>query len=156
MLTQDRACELFELHGGRLWSRRTGKLAGYRAGDPNRPAGQRFQVWADGASQYEHRVVWLMTHGAFPDGPLDHIDGNVANNDPSNLRLSTARDNSQNVRRRGVTLAANGRWRARIMSDGRSVSLGTFTTEDEARAAYEAAKLKLHPAWVTGQASQAA
>jgi len=156
VLSKDRALELFELRDGRLWSRLTGKLAGYRAGNPNRPAGQRFQVWVDGRAHYEHRVVWVMTHGEFPTGQLDHIDGNVANNDPANLRLTTQAANSQNVRRRGVSQAVNGRWRARIMVDGKAVSIGTFLTEQEATAAYAAAKLRLHPAWATGQALQAA
>lgn len=156
LLTRERAMELFELNGGRLWSKRTGRLAGCRAGDPNRPAGQRYQVWADGSGYYEHRVVWLMEYGEFPAGQLDHIDGDVGNNSPGNLRVVTQSANSQNVRRRGVSRAVNGRWRARIMAAGESVSLGTFTTEAEAIAAYAAAKLRLHPAWVTGQASLAA
>lgn len=155
-LTQERAAELYELRDGRLWSRASGRLAGYPAGNANRPAGQRFQVWADGRAQYEHRVVWLLTHGEFPTGPLDHIDGNVANNSPENLRLVTTSENCQNVRRRGVSQAVNGRWRARIMVDGHSSSIGTFTSESEALAAYDAAKLKLHPAWVSGRASLAA
>lgn len=152
-VTRERALELFELRNGRLHARATGKLAGYRAGDANRPAGQRFQVWVDGRAHYEHRLVWLMTHGQFPSGPLDHIDGNVANNSPDNLRLVSVSENCQNVRRKGVSRAVNGRWRARIMVNGKSVSLGTFTTEAEAKAAYDSAKLRLHPAWVSGQAS---
>jgi hypothetical protein len=113
-------------------------------------------VWADGRAYYEHRVVWLIVHGQFPAGPLDHINGDVTNNDQSNLRISTARDNSQNVRRRGIRQEVSGRWRARIMTAGQSTNLGTFDTEAEAVAAYAAAKLRLHPAWATGQASQAA
>lgn len=155
-LAQQRAVELFEIRGGRLHSRVTGEVVGYRAGDPNRPAGQRFQVWVDGSAQYEHRLVWLMTYGSFPTGPLDHIDGDVENNAPGNLRVVTTSENCQNVPRRGVSQAVNGRWRARIMVDGHSRSLGTFTSEAEALEAYSAAKLRLHPAWVSGRASLAA
>lgn len=150
-LTAERAHELFEVRGTRVVCRSTGR-PGYPAGKKG-GAGQRFQLWADGKAYYEHRLAWLLAYGVFPPGQLDHVDGDTSNNTVSNLRLATTAENCQNIPRRGASRAVNGRWRARIMLDGASVSLGTFATEDEALAAYAAAKLRMHPTWASGRAA---
>lgn len=57
---------------------------------------------------YLHRLVWTLANGAIPTGlEVDHIDGNRANNELSNLRLATRYQNAQNSTQHGVRKARN-------------------------------------------------
>jgi hypothetical protein len=47
-----------------------------------------------------HRLVWFVVHGKFPDGDIDHINGNRSDNRIENLRDVTRRANLQNVIKR--------------------------------------------------------
>lgn len=91
-----------------------------------------------------HRVVWLLTYGAWPAAGLDHIDGNRANNHPSNLREATASQNQHNrkahgaIPLKGVCLNASGKFQATC---GRNY-LGQYLTAEEAARAYDAAASK--------------
>lgn len=95
-----------------------------------------------------HRVVFAISHGRWPDGIIDHIDGNKANNDPSNLRESTHSKNAANMPAmphnacgfKGVHLQKNtGRWRAQIRVSGKTKHLGYFDSPEIASSAYERA-----------------
>ena len=62
--------------------------------------GKRYHLYA-GERYYSrgtnrlHRVIWEYFHGPIPDGyEVHHIDGNPANNDPSNLECIPAKDHS--------------------------------------------------------------
>jgi hypothetical protein len=103
-----------------------------------------------------HRIAWLLTYGELPSRFLDHINGDRADNRIANLRLATQSENNQNQRKArsdnkstgilGVHYFPEGdKYRPRIMVDGKSVYLGLFETEKEARAAYLTAKRLLHP-----------
>lgn len=93
--------------------------------------------------------------GDWPEGEIDHIDGNKVNNRFANLRLADHTLNVQNVRaprahNNGGHLGASldkrsGKWRGVITVGGRSRYLGTFATPQEASAAYLEAKRLLHP-----------
>lgn len=100
-----------------------------------------------------HRVAFAIANGAWPDGHLDHIDGDRANNRLSNLRVASPGENNQNQRHArsdsgsgllGVRRMRT-RWQAVIKVDGSRKHLGTFDTPEEAHAAYVAAKRDLHP-----------
>jgi hypothetical protein len=89
--------------------------------------------------------------GEEPLGDLDHKDRNGINNKWANLRLASRREavwNRQLPRsinpHRGVFPTSKGRWRARIRINGIQHHLGTFSTVEEAAAAYEAAARRLH------------
>jgi hypothetical protein len=91
-----------------------------------------------------HHIVWILTTGAVPKLEIDHIDGDRAHNSHTNLREVDKSANMHNNSAKGYSLCkATGRWQARTKVKNRSIHLGYFKTEQEARAAYEAAK-KLH------------
>lgn len=78
---------------------------------------------------------------------VDHVDHDGLNNRRSNLRLATATGNVRNARLRsdnpsgykGVAQTPSGRWRARIVVEGKRIWLGTHVTAGDAACAYDAA-----------------
>lgn len=112
-----------------------------------------------GRLQRAHRIAWLLVTGEWPTLPIDHIDGNRANNRWSNLRQVPHVLNCHNVRRAsknsgtgvlGVSLgpSKSSPYLARIRVDGRRIHIGSFATINEAREAYLKAKRELHPGYV--------
>jgi hypothetical protein len=92
-----------------------------------------------------HRLAWAIQTGAFPEGPMDHINGDRLDNRWANLRAATFRQNAQNRRIRsdnttgakGVSFnRTTGRYRAYIYVKGRQVVLGHFDTVEAASEAY--------------------
>ncbi len=80
------------------------------------------------------------------DLEVDHFDGNGLNNQRSNLRIVTRRQNNQNVHRKtssrypGVCWNGySGQWKAQIQVDGKNKHVGYFSTELEAFEAYQRA-----------------
>lgn len=47
---------------------------------------------------FAHRLVWFLYYSEWPDGFIDHIDGNGLNNKVENLRLVTSSINSRNCK----------------------------------------------------------
>jgi len=103
-----------------------------------------------------HRVAWALHYGSWPDLPIDHINGNPADNRIENLRQATGSENMRNQRissanKSGVTgvcwAAHRDKWSAQIKMDGRKIHLGLFTSLDEAAAARKAAERRygFHP-----------
>lgn len=58
-----------------------GKLAGCKI-----PSGQH-KITFRGRGYLSHKLAWLLYYGAWPKGPMEHIDGNPANNRIKNLGL---------------------------------------------------------------------
>lgn len=44
-----------------------------------------------------HRIAWLLHYGCFPDGEIDHKDGDRCNNSINNLRTASRFDNMNNL-----------------------------------------------------------
>lgn len=155
-----RALVRYESDGSLHWRNPVGTKM--KRGPLGAPAGHggRLQTPIDGKAQYIHRLVWLYHHGEWPDGQLDHIDRDKRNNRIENLRPATNAENLQNrlPSKGGVTLdkrKAMRPWRARIMVDGRCISLGYYDTRTEAEAEYRRAKLVYHPFYAPGAACAA-
>ena len=87
-----------------------------------------------------HRVVWLIMMGKWPEGEIDHIDGNRANNIWSNLRDVSHSENMRNAKRRKDNAGATGvswskamqKWRARITVNYKTIYLGAYETFEAA------------------------
>jgi hypothetical protein len=120
------------------------------AGSPNKHG--YIQIQIDGVKHRSQRLAWLLTHGSWPSGVIDHIDGDVTNNRLENLRDVDRTTNQQNQRRAqsnnqtkvlGVC-AHYGKYQARIRINGKQVRLGTFDTVEQASEAYLIAKRAHH------------
>jgi hypothetical protein len=109
-----------------------------------------------GRTRTAHRVVWAMIYGEWPNGQIDHINGNPADNRIENLRCVCATDNARNAKRRrdnttgqtGVIWAKERkRWNAFIKNKGRRVHLGLYDRFEDAVAARKHAErlLGYHP-----------
>lgn len=111
-------------------------------------------IGIDGERYLMHRLVWLCINGKWPDGVVDHRDGNGINNAPKNLRDVTQTINMQNLRTArkdnktgllGATLRADiGRYKAVIKVDGKIKRLGYFDSAEQAHEVYLTAKRTLH------------
>ncbi len=132
----------------------TTMTAGKVAGQKTAKGYIRLHVAIDGGYQklMAHRVVWAMHTGQWPEGALDHVNGDRADNRIANLRSATAEQNASNARRRKDKTCAKGvcfqkrtgKWRARICAEGKSYHLGLFLTAEAASQAYAQAAARLH------------
>lgn len=96
--------------------------------------------------------MWLYMYDCWPPQEIDHVNGDRADNRLCNLRLTDRFGNTQNIRKPrkdnvtgflGVSPCSNG-FQAQISANKKEYHLGYFKTPEEASAAYQAAKRKLH------------
>lgn len=97
-----------------------------------------------GRSYRANRVIWAMVHGRWPDGLIDHVNGDPLDNRLVNLRDVSHSENQRNLSRPvnntsghiGVTFCKQtGRWAARIKVNRKMIHIGRFDTIEEAAAA---------------------
>lgn len=134
--------QFWRLTGGIRWQ---GKLAG-----TVHVRGRNY-VRVNNKKYLAHRLAWLYVHGKWPNGYLDHKNGDPLDNRIENLRECTPKTNCYN-RRRFVTNRSGFKgvvykgprlklrpWVANININGKQTYLGVFATAEEAHAAYCAA-----------------
>lgn len=103
---------------------------------------------------FAHRLAWLYMMGIFPAEDIDHIDNNRLNNKWNNLRACNQSQNNQNYKKAKVDNSTqflgvsyrkeSNKYRARIMINGKSISIGDYDTAKKAHEAYLIQKRKLH------------
>lgn len=103
-----------------------------------------------------HRIIWMYVYGVWPDGFIDHINGNKSDNRIENLRICT---NSQNQMNRKVTsksitgikgvFSRGKRFYSQIVVSGKTICLGSFGNSLDAATAYNNAAIKYHGEFAT-------
>lgn len=88
-----------------------------------------------------HRLAWRLQTGEWPEGVIDHINGDPTDNRFENLRDVPQRLNSRNQKKHSRNTSGQtgvywrrdvARWQARISTDEGQKSLGYFDTFEEA------------------------
>jgi hypothetical protein len=153
-LTQERLKELFKYDPETgLFTRLVSTNNRVKIGDVagNARADGYIKIRVDFDMHYAHRLAWLYMTGCWPTMKIDHINGNKSDNRWLNLRDVSATVNAQNslqgggsTGETGVTIIRN-KWHAKIRSNGKDISLGTYLEKWRASAAYLSAKVLCHP-----------
>ena len=155
MLTQDRLKQVFDYNPETgLFTRILAISRKSKVGDIVTTVNRQGYIVLrlDGELHYCHRLAWLFVHGFYPTSHIDHINGNPSDNRLCNLRDVSQKANMQNLHKPhkdsksgfiGVHKDKK-RWAARIFVNGKSVSLGSYSTPKDASTAYLAAKRIYH------------
>tara|TARA_R110000822_G_scaffold281251_1_gene402945 strand:- start:3129 stop:3617 length:489 start_codon:yes stop_codon:yes gene_type:complete len=155
MITQERLHELLDYDpdtGVFVWRERRGAVKSGTTAGRIHHSGYR-EISINNKKYLSHRLAWLYVYGAFPDDQIDHINGVKTDNRLVNLREST---NTQNAYNRGLmpnnSTGLKGvcfnkirnRYQSQIVVNKKVIYLGTFSSPEEAHAAYCKAAEKLH------------
>lgn len=136
-------------HAQKAWN---AKLAGKKAGAMSYYG--YIQIGIFGRLFRAHRLAILYVTGSFPNIDIDHVDRDKTNNRFDNLRIVNRSINQQNrvnprsdnkTKILGAQQRSGKRFVARIGVNGKYHHLGSFSTAEEASAAYLAAKQVYHP-----------
>lgn len=152
MLTKKQIATLFDERDGVLyWRVQVGRgRVGAPAGTVNSKGYLVTQI--AGKIHLNHRLVYTLHKGRCP-AMLDHRDGNPLNNRIGNLRPATRSENNSNTKRyknntsgvKGVSWCERKQqWQARIMVQGKSISLKYHDTVEAAADAVAKARKKYH------------
>jgi len=149
---EERPVEDFStVHGWRIWS---GKHAGNEITCKHNGGYLKLGVTTKKGVRKEylaHRVIWLLTTGAWPDNEIDHINGLRADNRIANLRAVTCDENAKNAKRRNDNLSGvvgvqrckkSKKWVVRIKAENRNLYVGSYTLKSDAIAARKEADIK--------------
>lgn len=152
-LTAERLAEFvrYEPRTGRFVV--VGKMRGKRPGDDAgfiNPDGYR-RITVDGRQYGANRLAFLAMTGRWPEGFVDHRDGDPGNDRWKNLREADRCQNMANRKpHRGSTSGVKGvypsrrGWVAIITWRGHRYYLGWFASKADAAAAYQAKAAELH------------
>lgn len=131
---------------GRGWNNKyANKAAGFTRNDGY------LRITLQGKVKYLHRIAWAMQYGEWPEGQIDHIDGNPSNNSIKNLRDVTPQENNRNraIDRRNKSgvigvfwCDRTAKWRGQLTVNRNPIHLGYFTNKQDAIAARKAAEIE--------------
>lgn len=129
-------------------TQKVGDVAGSRVESPNKPGKFYIRVGVLGKYFWAHRLAVAWVTGQWPSHEIDHQDQDSENNAWDNLAQVTRQENVKNLSKYrsntsgfpGVNLRPNGKYRARLMINSKSVSLGDWDTPEEAMNARASAK----------------
>jgi hypothetical protein len=112
------------------------------------------QTRIDNRTYRLHQLAWLYMWGQWPEGIIDHKNGDKTDNHFKNLRDTTHKVNNQNKRKAtscnqlgilGVSpVSSSGKFLAQIKYGGKQRRLGEFVTPEQASAVYLSAKRQYH------------
>jgi hypothetical protein len=98
-----------------------------------------------GKIHYIHRLLGIYFLSCRPHMQVDHIDRDKKNNNLCNLRVVTHQHNQWNTNAKGYTWnKKDGMYHAKICVNKKDTHLGSYATEELARAAYLRAKEIYH------------
>lgn len=112
-------------------SRYSGKVAGY----VHEPRGGHLKIKHKNKRYFCHILCWIIHTGKFPEGQIDHINGNPSDNSWKNLRCVTASINLRNAprkRKNHIPYAGVRRVKSRWNVDCCGERLGSFNCLGEA------------------------
>ena len=98
-------------------------------------------IHIDGVRYQAHRLAWLYVYGKFPNGEIDHINGDESDNRILNLRDVSHAENMKNQRVRSNNTSGvmgvswhktNKKWCSLIIVNGQRINLGSFVQFHEA------------------------
>ena len=130
------------IDGSFYWKLRPAKRVkvGDRAGWLEKRSGYR-KISINGEFYKEHRIVWMYCKGYFPNGMIDHINGDRQDNRIENLRDVNNRENTLNTykHRSGKLSGASfnkqyGKWESFITVQ-KKITIGYFNDEISAHKA---------------------
>ncbi len=130
--------EDYDIVVGKVWNLRFDKNKFYVISNGKRRNGKKAN------NIIMHRLIMNAINGEI----IDHKDGNPLNNQKSNLRFATTRQNAHNysIPKNSVTgykgVSLINKYRAYIVVDGKQKFLGYYKTAKEAASAYNKAALK--------------
>lgn len=109
---------------------------------------------------FVHRVAWAYVHGKWPEGHIDHINGDPLDNRMQNLRNCTRSQNLCNQKLssrnksgiKGVSWWSHGKaWRGKVTARGEVHHAGYFNSISAAANAVHDLRKSLHGAYTRHQ-----
>ena len=109
------------------------------------------KIKVDNQDYRAHWIIWLIVYGRFPSEEIDHINHVKDDNRIINLREICRKGNARNLsvssrNKSGVVgvhkRKENGKWRAAICVDRKSIYLGEFISREDAISARSEANRK--------------
>jgi hypothetical protein len=116
-------------------------------------AKRHITIYQNGKYYCAHRLAWLYVYGKWPDGYVDHINGDPTDNRISNLRDSTQSQNLCNSKLpvtnktgvKGVSWDdSRGQWFAKIQYKKKQYPLGRYDDFDVACQVVMQKRLEIH------------